>query len=394
MHWGRCALAGALWLTSCGGEDLLTPAEGDAAVVAIVSGDAQAGRVGAVLASPLVVRVSDARGRPVAGSEVTFAVSSGNGTVAPATVTTDADGVASAQWTLGPGVGVQTADARVTSANAPPGVRFFARASEGLAIAAGDAQSAPAGERLPEPLIVRVTDADNRPIQGLTITWAALGGGSVAPATSTTGNDGRAASERTLGPALGPQTTTASGPGLLGSVTFTHVATSGQATQILAVSGDGQSGAAGSQLPRPLVIGVLDADDNPVAGASVSWTIEEGGGTMDPPTSTTGADGTASSSWTLGPRAGANRVRAVVSDLLSVGFSATASAPPAASLLKNGGDGQTGAGLARLGAPLSVRAVDANGNGVAGVRITWAVTAAGARCLPRRAPRGRMAPRT
>ena len=373
----RGALASALLLTSCSGDDLLTPAEGEPGVVAIVSGNGQAGRAGSALANRLVIRVTDTRNRPVARTEVTFAVSAGDGVVTPDTAITDADGLASALWTLGPGAGIQTVDARVTDARPPLAVRFSARAFEGLVIAAGDAQSAPVGSRLPQPLVVRVTDADNNPIAGLTITWAALGGGSVAPPTSTTGNDGRAASERTLGPALGTQTTTASAPGLLGSVTFTHVATSGDASGIVALSGNGQVGPAGSRLPQPLVVRVLDANDNPVSGSSVSWVIGQGGGTMDPTTSTTAADGTASSTWILGPRAGANSVRAVVSDLLSVGFSATATAPPATRLLQNGGDGQNAPALSRLGAPLSVKAVDANGDGVGGVRVTWAVASGG-----------------
>jgi hypothetical protein len=309
--------------------------------------------------------------------EVTFSISAGHGSVDPTTVVTGTDGSASAQWTLGPDIGVQTADARVSGAQTPLAVRFFARASEGLAIASGDRQSAPVGSRLPEPLIVRVTDADNRPIQGLAINWTAVGGGSVNPATSTTGNDGRAATVRTLGPAVGTQTTTATGPGLLGSVTFTHAATSGQAIRILAVSGGGQSAAGGTRLPQQLVVRVVDANDNPVSGATVAWVIQGGGGTMDPPTSTTGSDGTAASVWTLGPRAGANTVRAAVSLDLFVDFSATATAPPAASLLKNGGDAQSAAVLTRLAAPLSVRAVDMNGDGVGGIRITWAVASGG-----------------
>jgi hypothetical protein len=46
-------------------------------------------------------------------------------------------------------------------------------------------------------------------------------------------------------------------------------------------------------------------------------------------------------------------------------------------MLKTGGDGQTAAVLTPLATPLSVKVVDVNGDGVAGARITWAVTAGG-----------------
>ncbi|HET8623868.1 MAG TPA: Ig-like domain-containing protein [Gemmatimonadales bacterium] len=373
MRLVRVVPTSVLLLASCRGEDLLlTVPEGEPAAIEILSGDAQAGRIRAALENPLVVRLTDTQDRPVANREVTFAVSSGGGSVTPPTAVSGTDGTATAQWTLGSAVGVQSVDARVANAQQPLAVRFLARGFEGLAIVGGDAQSAPVGSRLPQPLVVRVSDADNRPIQGLTITWAAIGGGSVDPTTTTTGNDGQAATERTLGPVLGAQSATASAPGTLGSVTFTHFATSGDASGILVVSGDNQTAPAGSRLPSPLVVRVLDAERNPVAGSAVSWTVEEGGGTVEPPSSVTDADGSASAAWTLGPRAGPNSVRAIVSRV-SVVFSATATAPPAARLLQNGGHAQSGPVLSRLEAPLSVRAVDANGDGVGGVRVAWAV---------------------
>ena len=61
------------------------------------------GTAGRAAASPLVVRVEDDGGRPVAGAEVRFAVRSGGGTIEPATAVTDSAGEARARWTLGEG---------------------------------------------------------------------------------------------------------------------------------------------------------------------------------------------------------------------------------------------------------------------------------------------------
>ena len=46
-------------------------------------------------------------------------------------------------------------------------------------------------------------------VQGVTVTWSAGGSGRVSSPTVQTGSDGKASVQRTLGDALGPQTTTA-----------------------------------------------------------------------------------------------------------------------------------------------------------------------------------------
>src|SRR3954468_5910512 len=73
----------------------------------------------------------------------------------------------------------------------------------------GDNQSASAGEPLANSLIVLVKDDAGNPVQGVDVHWAAQGGGSVSSGTVKTGSDGRSAVQRTLGPTVGEQTTTA-----------------------------------------------------------------------------------------------------------------------------------------------------------------------------------------
>jgi len=96
-----------------------------------VSGDQQRAAPGAQLAQELVVETRDRLGSPVPGASIAFSVTSGNGTVAPATITTNAQGRAAARWTLGSAVGVQGARA-VTSAQQ---VTFTATAEAPPAIA-------------------------------------------------------------------------------------------------------------------------------------------------------------------------------------------------------------------------------------------------------------------
>jgi hypothetical protein len=77
-----------------------------ASALALVSGGGQSAAPGAALAQPIIVRVADGYDNPVAGFVVSFAPV--NGTASAAADTTDADGLASVNWTLATLVGAQT----------------------------------------------------------------------------------------------------------------------------------------------------------------------------------------------------------------------------------------------------------------------------------------------
>ena len=333
----------AVLLVGCGGGDLVLPGEGEPAAIQIVQGDSQSGRVGVVLPRPIVARVTDSQDQPVTGARVAFAFTgdASGATVAPDTATTDGGGQATFQIVLGTRVGGAAAEVRVATASgervlsAP--LRFDAVSSDAnqLLAVAGDGQSAPGGAALPGPLVVQVTDAFGNPISGVEIAWAA-DAGSVTPSATVTGADGLVSAARTLGAAAGVQHATASAPGLAGSpVTFTHTATSGSATVLERVSGDGQSALAGTSVAEPLVVRAKDGSGNPVADLAVTWVMGNGGGSLAPETSLTNAQGLASTRWTLGATPGANGATAVVSGVGTVGFTATGNpgTPPVLSLL-------------------------------------------------------------
>ena len=90
----------------------------------------------------------------------------------------------------------------------------------------GNAQSGPPGEALANPLRVVITRA-SEPQQGVEVTWATTGGGSLAPTTSTSDGAGIATSTWTLGPTEGAQSATATVADADGSpVTFSATAES------------------------------------------------------------------------------------------------------------------------------------------------------------------------
>lgn len=96
-------IAVAAVVAACG--DSTGPKTPHAQILTAYAGNGQTGTVGAPLASPLVVRVTDSTSRPVAGVTVTFQVTSGSGTVNPTTAQTDTGGRAQTELTLGQNAG-------------------------------------------------------------------------------------------------------------------------------------------------------------------------------------------------------------------------------------------------------------------------------------------------
>ena len=82
-----------------------------------------------------------------------------------------------------------------------------------------------------------------------------------------------------------------------------------QPAKIVLVSGDNQS-ANGAALPAPLVVQVSDPRNEPVAGVTVNWATTDPGATLSASSSTTGDDGRASVTWTLGTTGGRQTVTA------------------------------------------------------------------------------------
>src|SRR6266508_1756639 len=100
-----------------------------ASTIAMAGGDGQNGAVGATLASPLLVLVTDQSGSPVEGMTVQWDAQ-GGGSVSAATVQTGSDGKASVQRTLGSTAGEQTTTALVSGLQGSP-VTFTATATDG-----------------------------------------------------------------------------------------------------------------------------------------------------------------------------------------------------------------------------------------------------------------------
>ncbi len=290
--------------------------------------------------APSGFMVSTSSGGPYQGSvPVTPSGGSINQTIYVVFTPTSATSYNESVQVSGGGAATQSVSVTGTGTTPPPVAKSISKTS-------GDNQSGLISSTLPQPLVVTVTDASGNPVSGITVAFAitstpsgATGQGLSTP-TATTGSNGQASATLTLGNVQGTYTVTATSAGLTGSpVTFNETATNPPpvAKSISKTSGDNQSGLISSTLPQPLVVTVTDASGNPVSGTTVTFAITSTpsgatGQTVSAPTATTGSNGQASTTLTLGNRTGTYIVTATSAGLIGSPLSFTDTASNSSSI--------------------------------------------------------------
>ncbi|MCU0648453.1 MAG: Ig-like domain-containing protein [Gemmatimonadaceae bacterium] len=203
-------------LAACGGGGSdgngTTQPTANPAVLNILSGQSQTGRVGSALTQPLVVEVLDDNRRPLRNVNVDFRASAGSGSTSPARGVTGSDGRATTTWTLGTVAGQQSISASVLGVTA---MTFQATATAGaatqLVISPGVA-NVPVGDSL--RLTGATRDEFGNAIGGSALTWT-----SDAPAIATVSAQGTVRAV-----AIGTATVRATSGSLSGTVAVTVVA--------------------------------------------------------------------------------------------------------------------------------------------------------------------------
>jgi adhesin/invasin len=352
-----------------------TAVAGAPATMTAISGSGQTAPPGQTLPAPLVVELRDAFGNPVAGWAVQWTVDSGGGSVSPPSNPTNAAGRAQTQWTLGAsGAG---GSATASSAGVAP-VTFTSPGSPvpaTVSVFSGNGQSAPAGSPLPNPLAVRVADANGAPLQGVTVRWAAVSGGGRLGADSVTVTDiaGLARAGWGVGPELGTsQAVEARVAGVATPATFTATATPPPSVTVTKVAGDAQTQTVNMTVPVPPAVRVTLPDGRPLRGATVTWTAAFGS-TATPPTSTTDVNGFAQTAWKMGPNPGTFYTLTAA----SLGSSATFSVTAVALLYVHSGNNQQSSPFTPVPDSLVARVARADGTPIAGVTIEWVSSAGG-----------------
>ena len=381
-------------LTS-GDSSPFTVLAGPAATISLTSGNSQNAQISTALGSPFVVTVTDAGSNPVPGVSVTFAIATtplgaAGQVLSTTTTTTNGSGQATSTLTLGSKVGSYTVTATSGTLTGSP-VTFTATATTGnaatISLTSGNNQNAQISTPLGLPFVVTVLDAGGNPVNGTSVTFAiattplGAAGQVLSTTTTTTNGSGQASSTLTLGSKVGSYTVTATSAGLAGSpVTFTATANTGPAATISLTSGNNQSAQISTALGSPFVVTVTDAGGNPVTGTSVTFAIAStpggaAGQSLSTGLTTTDVNGHASSTLTLGNKAGAYTVTATSGSLAGspVTFTATATTGGATTIALTSGNNQSAQISTALASPFVVTVTDAGSNPVSGVSVTFAI---------------------
>jgi hypothetical protein len=187
------------------------------AQIAVVSGDGQAGFVGAALANPFKVKLTTNTGAGAPNQPVTFNVTTGSGTfpgnARSVTVLSDTDGFAQATLRLGNRAAVASdlvqasADGFIGFANFSASAVPDPASPRALAAVTGGNQVMGASGAAPLPLTVLLTDSSGNPLPGQNVIFTVIQGSghvnSQTAATIPTDGSGRALVLFSAGPGLG-----------------------------------------------------------------------------------------------------------------------------------------------------------------------------------------------
>jgi plastocyanin len=299
-------LLGALATVQCGGDGGTGPSPNS---ITKSAGDAQIAPAGTALPESLAVIVKDQSGAALPGVNVTFAVTSGGGTVSPASRATNALGIAKTSRTLGPNAGTQIVT--VSAGNVTP-VQFTAVSQINGAVNIASTTTGPltdtVGAVKAESLTVLVTDQNATPIPGVTVAWTSTGG-AVSSASVPTNASGLSKVRFTYGTTATAQSATATATGLVGSpVVISLNATAGTAVALVKTLNDGGTGQPAGSVTY--TVQSRDSHGNAKGGVTVDWAVLSGGGSISPPQNTTAASGNASAVRTLGGTLGGQKATA------------------------------------------------------------------------------------
>lgn len=259
---------------------------GPAANLTIVSGNSQSATIGTAFATALVVKVTDALNNPLQNVAVTFAPpsSGAGGTFASsATVNTDAAGLASSSaYTANTVAGTDAPRASagalsqtfsLTNLPGPPAT----------ITPTGTPQTGVILQAYATAFSVRIADASNNPISGLSVTFTAPASGatgrfpgSSATATVTTGANGVATAPTfTANGTTGAFVLAATSGSLSVNFNLTNILV--QPAGIAVFSGSGQGTLPNTAFPSSLVARVFDSGGAAVPFASVTFTLPGSG---------------------------------------------------------------------------------------------------------------------
>jgi hypothetical protein len=158
-----------------------------------------------------------------------------------------------------------------------------------LVLVQGNLQSVQGGQELPNPVVVRLLDADGKPVEGIAVGFSVMnGGGSVNPGSVVTDESGEARTKWVLGSGEVNQTLTAKAPAL-DPLNINAIAL--LPTDLIIAQGNNQAAKPSAPLPNAIVIRVVGPNNAPMKGIAVASQVITGGGLISPQSGLTNAQG-------------------------------------------------------------------------------------------------------
>jgi uncharacterized protein (TIGR03437 family) len=171
-----------------------------------------------------------------------------------------------------------------------------------IAILSGNNQTVPSGQTA-SGLLALVTDACGNPISGATVTWTvASGSATLSHVSNTSSASGTVSASVLLGTTPGPVQVTVS-LGTTGVATFSITNQAVAATMSI-VSGNNQTATTSTAFAQPLTVAINDANNNPVTGVTVAFTVTSGNVSISATSAVTNAQGQASITATAAQNTG------------------------------------------------------------------------------------------
>jgi len=155
------------------------------------------------------------------------------------------------------------------------------------------------------------------------------------------------------------------------------------ASRLSIVQGNLQQAAAGTILPTPVVLRVYATDGSPVAKIPVSFNVMQGGGSVDPATAMSDANGEVKAKWTLGPGSLIQMVSGSAPGVEPIVLQATGILP--SDLVVAQGNNQAAKASAALPVQIVVRVTGSSNVPIPNQTVAMAVTSGGGSISPQSA---------
>ena len=214
------------------------------------------------------------------------------------------------------------------------------------------------------------------PIPGISVTYGDGGkGGSFNPAVATTDSNGVATTQYTAPKKVGAYAITAKCPADT-TANFTLTVVPGTPAKVVLLSGSKQTAPVQTTYAAPLVVSIQDVNSNGVAGQTVTFSDGGKGGTFNPTSAVTDANGKAQSFYTTPTKPGSLTFTMTSGSFHQTAYG-TVTAGPAAAISTVSGNNQTGGVSTTLPTSLVVLAVDQFNNRVPGASVSFSDGGAG-----------------